>query len=79
LLIAIARARTCQKTHTKQYQKIPHYFNLDFKGKLNINENGNYSAVIIKRLEIENKLILMGIEGIDIDVMIDKLVVEYNK
>jgi hypothetical protein len=55
------------------------YFNLDFKGKLNINENGNYSAVIIKRLEIENKLILMGIEGIDIDVMIDKLVVEYNK
>jgi hypothetical protein len=55
------------------------YFNLDFKGKLNINENGNYSAVIIKRLEIENKLVLMGIEGIDVNAMIDQLVAEYNK
>ena len=72
----------CKKSNEIQSnlnKKYNCYFNLDYKGRLNVNNNGDYNAAIIKRLEIENKLVLMGIEGIDVNAMIDQLVAEYNK
>ena len=60
-------------------KKYNYYLNLNYDGTLIVNDRNNNNNVWIKQLELHNKLILMGIEGIDVDAMIDKLVAEYNK
>ena len=44
---------------------------------ITINER-NYSEELRKRMEIENKLVLLGLEGIDVMSFIDELVKEFG-
>lgn len=40
--------------------------------------NNDYQQDNMKRLELENKLVIMGLEGVDAASFIDELVKEYN-
>ena len=56
------------------------YINFGLDDKLNINDrNSDGNNYYMKQMELHNKLVLMGIEGIDVNAMIDELVKEYIK
>ena len=53
------------------------YININ-NGKLSISSN-DWQKEQMKQLELHNRLVMMGIEGIDVASLIDELVAEFNK
>lgn len=53
------------------------YINFN-EGKLSISNN-NWQKEQMRQLELHNRLVIMGLEGIDVASLIDELVTDYNK
>jgi hypothetical protein len=53
------------------------FINLN-NGNLSISNN-DWQKEQMKQLELHNRLVIMGLEGIDIALLVDELVADYNK